>query len=203
MLAGLNRFWHNQKIAKTYQNAKPSLLFIGKIILIYLAWKAWLLFIGTEAMPVEERYWPWLSAQWESFNDLVRVNLIHLTSWLLELGGITTTPGDYKLGIASTNGMRVGNYCLALQLWFFFAGIVLVFPAPLRHKLWFIPLGILLIHFMNVLRMVSLGGLLVHAPAYFDVNHYYILRGVVLVAIFMISYPFLKHFASYDLLSYR
>ena len=183
----------------TWQDAKPALLFIGKIVLIYVAWKAWIWFIGTENTPMNERMWPWLSAQWEGFNDLVRANLIWVSSHLLEVIGIATTAGDYKMGIEGTGGMSVGNYCLALQLWFFFAGLVIVFPSPWKHKLWFIPLGLLLIHILNILRIVGLGWILATAPDYFDFNHYYALRGAVFLLIFLISRPYLKHFGSKEL----
>lgn len=187
---------NTSSILQKIQDAKPALLFVGKIILIYVAWKVWLWFVGTEDVPIQERYWPWLSIQWEAFNDFVRVNLIYVSGFVLEIFGLSTTPGNYVIGIEGTSGMAVGNYCLALQLWFFFVGLVLVFPSPWKHKLWFAALGLLVIHLLNVVRVVVLGWLLAYAPEYFDFNHYYALRGAVFVAIFLLFRPYLKHFAS-------
>lgn len=187
-------------LLKIWQDNKPALLFIGKLILIYVSWKCWIWFIGKEDIPLDERIWPWLSGVWEGFNDLVRIALIYPCSWMLEGIGISSTPYEYEMGINGTGGMRVGNYCLALQLWWFFAGLVLVFPSPWKHKLWFIPLGIAVIHVLNIFRITALGWLLVHAPDYFAVNHYYILRGTVFLVIFLLSIPYLKYFGSRQLL---
>ncbi|HLP33030.1 MAG TPA: hypothetical protein VK202_06125, partial [Bacteroidia bacterium] len=46
----------------------------------------------------------------------------------------------------------VGRACNALELFVLFAGFIIAFPGSVKHKFWFIPVGLVLIHFLNVIR---------------------------------------------------
>src|SRR5580692_9379809 len=56
------------------------------------------------------------------------------------------------IGIDGSHPIWIGSPCNALTLFMFFALFVIAFPGSIKKKLWFIPLGIVIIHFANVLR---------------------------------------------------
>jgi len=77
------------------------------------------------------------------------------------------------VSLAGQPAVFVGDPCNGLVLYALFAGFVLAFPGPLRHKLWFMPTGIFLIFGLNALRVAVLA--LNHAYWYHTVefNHHY------------------------------
>ncbi len=79
--------------------------------------------------------------------------------------------------------VSVGNPCNGLLMYALFAGFVVAFPGPWRHKLWFVPAGILAVYALNVGRVALLA--LNHAYWYHsvDFNHHYTFTFVVYGAI--------------------
>ena len=61
--------------------------------------------------------------------------------------------------------------CSGLKQIFVFFCIIAFYPGTEKHKLWFIPLGILLIWVLNVIRISSLIGLFESFPNHFDLFH--------------------------------
>lgn len=78
----------------------------------------------------------------------------------------------------------VGVPCNGLVLYALFAGFVLAFPGPGRHKLWFIPAGMALIWGLNVLRVAALALNHHYARQSVDFNHHYTFTFVVYGCIF-------------------
>ena len=53
-----------------------------------------------------------------------------------------------------------------------------------KHKAWFIPLGILMMHLTNIIRIVGLSFFVLYWPDYWDVAHDYFFRPLFYVVIF-------------------
>ena len=68
--------------------------------------------------------------------------------------------GVYAIGINGSNSVFMGITCLGISLMGGFAALIVSFPGKLKHKLWFIPCGILIIQLLNVVRMSTLAVLL-------------------------------------------
>jgi exosortase/archaeosortase family protein len=68
----------------------------------------------------------------------------------------------------------------------FFALFVIAFPGSVKKKLWFIPLGIVIIHFANVLRVIGLAAINYVAPQYLEFNHTYTFTILVYGIIFLL-----------------
>jgi len=62
--------------------------------------------------------------------------------------------------------------------------LMLLFPGPWKHKLWFIPLGLLVTHLVNVFRIDSLVLVLDYFPQHWHFTHDYILRPFFYVVMF-------------------
>ena len=67
----------------------------------------------------------------------------------------------------------VGTPCNGLALYALFTGFVLAFPAPWRPRLWFIPLGVVVIYLLNVVRIAILALNHHYAHRSVDFNHHY------------------------------
>lgn len=109
-------------------------------------------------------------------------------AFLLQLIGYnsTTSPGIGQTIIEIENVPQVGlgNPCNGLELFALFTGFVLCFPGQWKIKLWFIPLGILLIHFVNAMRAAGLALIQLKAPEHLDFNHHYTFTVIVYAIIF-------------------
>jgi exosortase/archaeosortase family protein len=107
-----------------------------------------------------------------------------LDSWVISK---TTVPSMYLLHhlgfdahiegqnvfVPDMGGAFIGNECNGLPLFALFAGFVLAYPGPWKVKLWFIPAGILVVHVLNILRVVALILIQIKAPNYMEINHTY------------------------------
>lgn len=69
--------------------------------------------------------------------------------------------------------LLVGSSCNALELFVLFLGFIFAYPGPNRHKLWYIPVGILTIHVVNIIRMLALAFNFVYFRTTFEFNHKY------------------------------
>ena len=90
------------------------------------------------------------------------------------------------IGIDGGHPIWIGSPCNALTLFMFFALFVIAFPGSIKRKLWFIPLGVIIIHVANVLRVVALTTINLYAPQYIEFNHTYTFTILVYSIIFLL-----------------
>jgi exosortase family protein XrtF len=124
-------------------------------------------------------------------------------SLLLNLLGFesNTNPGEHQtvLNILNEGMVGVGNPCNGLELFALFAGFIICFPGKVKTKLWFIPVGILFIHFINVLRTLALALIQFKAPQYLEFNHHYTFTIIVYTLIFMLWMRWVNHYSGIQL----
>ena len=99
-------------------------------------------------------------------------------AFLLKLLGFTVYQSveDSNMQLVGVDGAHpvwIGSPCNALTLFMFFALFVIAFPGSIKKKFWFIPLGIIIIHTTNVLRVMGLAMINYYAPQYLTFNHTY------------------------------
>jgi exosortase family protein XrtF len=90
------------------------------------------------------------------------------------------------LGVDGASGVWIGSNCNAITLFALFAVFVMAYPGPLKNKLWFVPAGIIVIHAINVFRVVALAIINIKAPQYLDFNHTYTFTFLVYGFIFFL-----------------
>ena len=114
--------------------------------------------------------------------------IVKHAAFILKLFGFTiyTSVEDNMqlIGIDGAHPVWIGRPCNALTLFMFFALFVIAFPGNVKRKLWFIPMGIILIHFTNVLRIMGLALINYYAPEYLAFNHTYTFTVLVYGIIF-------------------
>jgi len=156
------------------------ILFIIKAVVLYIIWYAiyeqWILKVG------------WL-------DNIIIDNLVYITNKLLVLLGYVTFVYDHTFGIDGSNGVYIGTPCNGIELMALFSGFVLIFHGDWRNKVWFIPLGILIIHFLNIVRIFALVIIAKWAPETLDFNHKYTFTLLLYFIVFLGWVLWVKKFA--------
>lgn len=137
-----------------------------------------------------------------TFDLMVIRNLEQLSGWLLRALGYTLiSESDISsvrtIGIDGTHGLWIGDPCNGLTLFALFTGFVLAYPGPWKQKAWYIPLGIITIHILNVLRIAALAMIVYHFPdpQVLDFNHTYTFTIIVYGYVFLLWYLWATRFS--------
>ena len=83
-------------------------------------------------------------------------------------------------------GIRVVSSCSGVKQMLQFAVLMLIFPGPWKHKLWFIPIGTFIVHLTNVLRIALLVVVAKNSPENIDHVHDTYVRIMFYVVIFIL-----------------
>lgn len=107
--------------------------------------------------------------------------------------GDTDYPG---IGIDGDDGVWVGASCNALTLFFLFGVFILAYPGHQKNKIWFIPMGILTIHILNIFRVVMLAYISKFHKEYLDFNHTYTFTFIIYCYIFFLWMLWVNKFST-------
>lgn len=80
--------------------------------------------------------------------------------------------------------IEVNESCSGVKQFYQWTVLMILFPGPWKKKLWYIPLGIVIIHLNNILRIIFLSVILENWPDYWHFAHDWILRPFFYVIIF-------------------
>ncbi|MBI3133416.1 MAG: archaeosortase/exosortase family protein [Bacteroidetes bacterium] len=134
---------------------------------------------------------------WDYYLDL---SIVYLSQQLLELVGIITlieVESDHVILLmdgAVNSGVWVGDECNGFKLFSIFAIFVIAFPGSWKTKAWFIPMGMLLIHLANVIRVIALLLIYDAYPTALDFNHLYTFTVFVYSIIFILWWWWAKRY---------
>jgi exosortase family protein XrtF len=108
------------------------------------------------------------------------IKIIVKSSWIiLKLIGEQAETYRNIVYITGSEGVRVIPACLAVSLMALFAGFIICYPGEKKSKLWYIPLGIILIMFLNILRIMAMALLSYHAPELLNFYHRYVFKFMI------------------------
>ncbi len=115
--------------------------------------------------------------------------IINLCQWILEQMGYKTFASrdvnDMQVfGIDGSNGVWIGGPCNGITLMFLFAIFVIAYPGNIKNKLWYVPLGILIVHTINIIRIIALAMIAYYNYEYLDFNHTYTFTFLAYSAVF-------------------
>lgn len=132
----------------------------------------------------------WLHPK-STLDNIVSSNLAFWSSLILKILGFiaidsaaVSTDNITVIGIDGTHGLWVGDPCNGITLWALFVGFVIAYPGKIKNKFWFIPLGMLLIHIINIARIVALCLIVYYAPNALAFNHTYTFTILVYAFVF-------------------
>lgn len=167
-------------------NSSPdrrTLFFIGIFLGLYLLWM--ILYYAIIQ--------PWGKLDTLVINDSSLWSLF----FLKHLGFETfmgPNPTLRTIGIDGTHGLWIGDPCNGLSLFALFISFIIAYPGSWKHKLWFIPVGITLIHAMNILRITLLCIIVLKKPSWLEFNHTYLFQIIMYGFIFSLWFIWIKKF---------
>jgi exosortase/archaeosortase family protein len=144
-------------------------------VVIHVFWRFW---------SNQLHSWPLydLMLKWSDFF----VNMVYNQStWVIShILHIPITKYNYVFVCQNGYGLQINDSCSGIKQIMQFVILMLVFPGPWKHKTWFIPLGVIIVHFTNVLRIIILALIAEHSPANIKSTHDSYMRIMFYVVIF-------------------
>ncbi|MBI4931933.1 MAG: archaeosortase/exosortase family protein [Bacteroidetes bacterium] len=100
------------------------------------------------------------------------------------MGYATEMRGDRVMRIAGTPGLFIGDSCNGISLFALYSIFIIAFPGKIISKIIFIPAGILIIHLLNVLRVILLAIIETYSYEWTEFNHSYTFTIIIYACIF-------------------
>jgi len=149
-------------------------LFIIITLVIHFSYRFW----------VTQGYFP-LKGFMSTLHDHLSHRVFTESSWFIQhILGMDISISERTMTWSNQGYIAINHGCSGLKQMIQFALLMMVFPGPWRHKLWYIPLGIFIVHLTNLFRIIGLAVVLVNIPDYWDFSHDYIFRPFFYVIIF-------------------
>lgn len=172
---------------------KPIQSFLLRGLLILVIWK--ILYLGFLAFPrtldrpltnLVGNHSAWLLNQAFSSNTYTATEKLHVTNFEGELQIAPVSRID-------KNGkklLHIADGCNGLELFVLYVGFILAMPAPVKRKLLFIPIGLIIIHIVNILRCAGLCIMIESWKEQFDFAHHYVFKMMIYGIIFALWVKF-------------
>jgi exosortase/archaeosortase family protein len=90
--------------------------------------------------------------------------------------------------------VEVSPGCTSLKQWLHWLFLMLLFPGSWKHKLWYIPFGVIIIHFINVFRVIGLTLVIIPWSQYFHFFHDSFFRPIFYLFIFIMWVIWMEFF---------
>ena len=147
-LKDIKAYCKNPKNRSTV-NVGLFVLLIISFHFIYLGWQA----VG---------YWP--VGKWVDMLMLWSVDMVYNQScWVLDHVfhvDLTTISSNRLIAAVNSDGgfarVIIATECASLKQWMHWLFLMLLFPGPWKHKLWYIPAGLVVIEWTNVVRICGI-----------------------------------------------
>jgi exosortase/archaeosortase family protein len=154
---------------------KGVFLFALITLVIHYSYRYW----------VTKDYWPISSAMHIAHDKMSDIVYSQSTWFVDHILPISFTKGENRMMCFDNGGfIGINDGCSGLKQILQFVLLFLVFPGPWKKKLWFIPLGIVIVHLTNLFRIIGLSVVTVTIPEYWDFSHDYLFRPFFYVVIF-------------------
>jgi len=123
-------------------------IFLAKIFASYFLWTVTDNFLSHKVNFIA-RLWTGI---YHLLLTVIRDTSVTIIDWL----GYDVINSYRSVCIIGSYGVIIGNHCLGFGLMFAFSTLIAAYPGPIKLKLWFIPLGSILILCVNIARTVLL-----------------------------------------------
>ena len=133
-----------------------------------------------------KQFVPYFS-NWEVFKSVsswLEVRLYNQSAWIIQTFLYDIERDGNTMLFDNGGYQRITSGCSGLKQFYQFFTLLLLFPGPWKKKLWYIPMGIFILHITNIFRIVIMSVVLIHLPQYWDFAHDWILRPFFYVVIF-------------------
>lgn len=156
---------------------KPALLFIGKFVGLYILLNlAYGIYVNS----------------YQTGPDYITQIVTKQTSWTLNLLGESTytepdnlIPNQY-IFTKDMSVLAVFEGCNGLNTMIVFVAFLLAYGNPTKKLLWFVPLGFMLIHLFNIIRLGALYYVVIYFEDYLYFTHKYLFTAFLFLVIFLL-----------------
>lgn len=108
--------------------------------------------------------------------------------------GLNIITVDNTMFFPENGYIHINHSCSAVKQFMQWLVLMLLYPGPWKHKLWYIPAGIIILHLTNIFRIVGLSVVLLQWPAYWDWSHDWFFRPFFYVVIFIMWVIWAEYF---------
>jgi len=132
----------------------------------------------------------------EFIDHYYMIGLNHFATFLLKVSKVFTELFGFEVttygkSIRIVDDLRASNIfldrgCMGRNVLLGYAALISIFPGGFKHKLWYIPMGLAIITFVNILRISGLAITAYCCPEYSDINHHYLFKLVAWIVIFIL-----------------
>ena len=158
---------------------------VGLFILLIVSFHY--LYLGWQALD----YWP--VGKWVERLMVWSVNMVYSQScWVLDrifhIDLFTVTSQRFMATPNSAGGwarVAIAPECASLKQWMHWIFLMVLFPGPWKHKLWYIPTGLVIIEWTNVVRICGILMMQIPWPNSFHIAHDYIFKVFFYLVIFL------------------
>ena len=158
---------------------------VGLFILLIISFH--FLYLGWQALG----YWPVGKLVYSLM--LWSVDMVYSQScWVLDRVfhiDITTISQQRLIAAVNKDGgwarVIIAPECASLKQWMHWIFLMVLFPGPWKHKLWYIPAGLVIIEWTNVVRICGVLMMQIPWPNSFHLAHDYIFKIFFYLVIFL------------------
>ena len=158
------------------QLKNPMILFIIKAAAVYVIW---------ELLNWFQMHNDPFHSVWNGMKSAIRDNIVYISAGILRALDYKLIQYNAVIIIEGSAGVEVGPACVGFGLLFGFAGLIISYQGSWKSKLWFIPIGLLGIHTINILRIVILAIISNINNDWVDFNHKYVFNTIIYIFMFL------------------
>lgn len=128
--------------------------------------------------------------------SFVTNSLLNLSTGILNFFGYEASYSyaNFFLYIKGVPVILIGNVCNGLDLMYLLVILIWCYPIGLIHKIWFSVVGVLVLHFINLVRVICLTLNYWHFRQSFEFNHKYLFVVIVYGLMFLLWYMWVAKF---------
>lgn len=172
------------KIKEYYKDEKNTAI-VDVSLFIILIFSFHILYLGWQHL----NYFPIEGLVMNLF-DWASTLLFNQSCWVLEnIFRVDFITHDHIIGVLNTNDtyslINVAPECTSLKQWLHWLFLMILFPGPWKHKLWYIPCGLVIIEFINVVRVTGITLCMIPFPDHFVFFHDYFFKTLFYIFIFI------------------
>ena len=163
----------------------PTILFLGKFLGIYLVGNFLYGLYVTAYEPSPDPVTHWVTNH--------TATVLTTCGWS---SGVADNPGKptTNLVFEEKNILAVYEGCNGINVMIIFVAFIIAFGPWSRRMLWFIPLGLVIIHIVNLVRITLLFWVAIYSKDYMYFMHKYFFTAILYVVVFVLWIWWVKRF---------
>ena len=178
-LQWLVKFWRDPK----HRQIRGVFWFVVITLVIHYSYRFW---------AQDLHYYP-IQAWMASLRDFMTQMVYKQSTWVdYHILGLNLEKEGMTMFFSNGAGITINGSCSGDKQILQLALLLLVYPGKWKYKLWFIPLGMVIVHATNILRIVLLSLVAIWRPEWMESAHDTVLRGMFYVVIFGVWVWFVK-----------